>query len=180
MTLLDPQGEAVPQGEIGEVCIRSAAVMRGYWKRPEETAETLRGGWLHTGDLAYRDEEGFYYLVDRAKDMIVTGLGATNVYSRAVEDALVTHPSIRAAAVVGVPHPTMGEAVHAYVIPAGDADISVEELRAHTAGELNELWAPQDIDVIDAFPLTEYGKVDKKALRARWSEQRAVPSGGQA
>ena len=107
MVLLNEQGTEVKQGEVGEVCIRSQAIMQGYWNRPEQTEETLSGGWLHTGDLAYQDEEGFYYLVDRAKDMIISG--GFNVYPREIEDVLTSHPAVAMAAVIGVPDEKWGE-----------------------------------------------------------------------
>jgi fatty-acyl-CoA synthase len=170
MALLDEEGEEVPQGEIGEVCIRSAAVMRGYWKRPEQTAETLRGDWLHTGDLAYRDQEGFYYLVDRAGDMIISG--GFNVYPREVEDVLTAHPDVAMAAVIGVPDEKWGEKVLAVVVPRAGAQIRTGELVQLVKEKKGAIQAPKQVDIVDSLPVTALGKTDKKALRRKyWGER---------
>ena len=166
MALLDQQGKPVPQGDVGEVCIRSAAVMAGYWKRPQETAETLAGGWLHTGDLAYQDEEGFYYLVDRAKDMIISG--GFNVYPREVEDVLTTHPGVAMAAVIGVPDEKWGEKVLAVVVPRDRNAAAAEELMALVKERKGAIQAPKQVDFAESLPLTALGKVDKKALRRQY------------
>lgn len=163
----DAKGQPLPVGEIGEICVRGSMLMAGYWGMPELTAETLVDGWLRTGDAGRLDEDGYLYIVDRFKDMIVTGLGGTNVFCRPVEDALAGHPQVRQAAVIGVPDDTMGELVHAYVVRAPDATVTAEELRRLVAAELNAAWAPATIEFIDGLPLTESGKVDKKALRER-------------
>ncbi|MEV4414687.1 AMP-binding protein [Catellatospora sp. NPDC049609] len=160
-------GTVLPPGEVGEVWVTGSLLMRGYWGMPELTAETLVGGWLRTGDVGRLDADGYLFLLDRAKDMIVTGLSSTNVFCRPVEDVLATHPQVQAAAVIGVPHELHGEAVHAYVVAAPDATVTAEELIALAAGELNAMWAPETVEFVDAFPLTEFGKVDKKALRER-------------
>ena len=143
-------------------------MMDGYHGQPELTAETIVDGWLRTGDIGRLDADGYLFLVDRAKDMIITGYGSTNIYSRPVEDALAAHPQVRAAAVIGVPADDTGEAVHAYVVAEPGADITAEEVRDFVIGELNEMWAPRTVAFVDALPLTAMGKVDKKALRARW------------
>ncbi len=170
MALLDPQGQPVSRGEVGEVCIRSAAVMAGYWKRPDQTAETLAGDWLHTGDLAYQDEEGFYYLVDRAKDMIISG--GFNVYPREVEDVLTTHPAVAMAAVIGIPDEKWGEKVLAVVVPRDPQAADAEELMALVRERKGAIQAPKQLDFVYALPLTALGKVDKKALRRQyWGEQ---------
>jgi fatty-acyl-CoA synthase len=166
MALLDEEGVQVPPGEIGEVCIRSEAVMRGYWKRPQQTAETLAGGWLHTGDLGYQDVEGFYYLVDRAKDMIISG--GFNVYPREVEDVLTAHPGVALAAVIGVPDEKWGEKVVAVVVPKTEEGADAEELIALVKNKKGAIQAPKQIDFVQALPQTSLGKIDKKALRARY------------
>ncbi len=166
MALLDSEGAEVSQGEIGEVCVRSAAVMRGYWQRPEATAETLAGGWLHTGDLGYRDEEGFLYLVDRAKDMIISG--GFNVYPREVEDVLTAHPAVAMAAVIGVPDEKWGEKVIAVVVPRQGESAAEEELIALVKDRKGAIQAPKQVDFVDALPLTALGKTDKKVLRQRY------------
>ncbi|MEH6592556.1 MAG: AMP-binding protein [Halioglobus sp.] len=166
MALLNEHGKEVTTGEVGEVCIRSAAVMRGYWKRPEATAETLADGWLHTGDLARQDEEGFYYLVDRARDMIITG--GFNVYPREVEDVLTGHPAIALAAVIGVPDEKWGEKVIAVVVPRKGEAVQSEELIALVKARKGAIQAPKHIDFVDALPQTALGKTDKKALRTQY------------
>ncbi len=165
----DAGGAVLPAGEVGEVWVTGSLLMRGYWGMPELTAETLVDGWLRTGDVGRLDADGYLYLFDRVKDMIVTGLSSTNVFCRPVEDALAAHPQVQAAAVIGVPHELEGEAVHAYVVTTPDATVTAEELIALVSAELNAMWAPQTVGFVDAFPLTEFGKVDKKALRARYA-----------
>jgi acyl-CoA synthetase (AMP-forming)/AMP-acid ligase II len=163
----DGNGTVVGPGEIGEVWVSAALMTSGYWGQAELTSRTIVDGWLRTGDLGRVDADGYLFLVDRLKDMIVTGATSTNVYSRTVEDALLRHPQVRAAAVIGVPHQSMGEAVYAFVVPAPDAGITAAELREWAVTELNELWAPYAVEFIRDLPLTDVGKVDKKALRAR-------------
>lgn len=163
----DDAGAVVPAGVTGMVWASSVLVMSGYWDDPGLTARTLVDGWLRTGDLGYRDADGYLYLVDRATDMIVTGRGATNVHCRPIEDALFAHPGVRSAAVVGVPDAAVGEAVHAFVVRGDGAEVTAAELRAHVAAALNDTWAPAAVDFVDALPLTANGKVDKLALRER-------------
>ncbi|GAA1614563.1 AMP-binding protein [Catellatospora bangladeshensis] len=164
----DSDGTVLPAGGTGDVWIKGSLMMDGYHGQPELTAETIVDGWLRTGDIGRLDADGYLFLVDRAKDMIITGYGSTNIYSRPVEDALAAHPQVRAAAVIGVPADDTGEAVHAYVVAEPGADITAEEVRDFVIGELNEMWAPRTVAFVDALPLTAMGKVDKKALRARW------------
>ncbi|QMU78106.1 AMP-binding protein [Streptacidiphilus sp. PB12-B1b] len=163
----DENGKPLPAGEVGEVWVTGSLVMTGYWDEPELTREALADGWLRTGDLGYVEEDGYLYLVDRAKDMIVTGRGAANVFSRPVEDVLVAHPEVSAAAVIGVPDESLGEAVHAYVVAVPGATVTGEELRGLVAAELREYCAPSVVEFVDSLPYSETGKVDKKALRAR-------------
>ncbi|MFE9427377.1 AMP-binding protein [Kitasatospora sp. NPDC006697] len=163
----DGDGKPLPAGEVGEIWVAGSLVMTGYWDDPELTRETLVDGWLNTGDLGRLAPDGYLYVVDRAKDMIVTGRGAANVFSRVVEDALTSHPEVRAAAVIGVPDEELGEAVYAYVVRAPGAGVGAEELRALVAGQLREYFAPAVVEFTDGLPVTGMGKVDKKALRAR-------------
>jgi fatty-acyl-CoA synthase len=168
--LFDDADRPVPDGEPGELCVRGPLVMDGYWRRPDETAEALRGGWLRTGDVARRDGEGFLHLVDRKKDMIVSG--GFNVYPREVEDVLLDHPAVAQAAVVGVPDDRWGEAVTALVVPREDATLDVDELREHVRARKGGVQAPKRIEAVDALPLTPLGKPDKKVLRARfWGDR---------
>ena len=164
--LLDDDGNEVAKGEPGELCVRGPLVMKGYWGRPEETADALAGDWLHTGDVAREDEHGFLTIVDRKKDMIVSG--GFNVFPREVEDVISTHPSVAAVAVIGVPDDTWGEAVTAVVVPRPGATIDVVELTALVKERKGAHHAPKSIDIVDSIPLSPLGKPDKKALRARY------------
>lgn len=164
VSLLDDNCEPVPQGMIGEICVRGPLVMSGYWKKPELTEEALRKGWLHTGDLAYQDKHGYFFIVDRKKDMIISG--GFNVYSKEVETTLTMHPAVESAAVIGIPDEKWGEAVKAVVVLRPGEKTSPEELIAFAKGLKGSVKAPKSIDVVNALPLTSLGKVDKKALRA--------------
>jgi fatty-acyl-CoA synthase len=166
VALLDEAGHEVPAGEVGEICVRGPLVAAGYWNRPDETAQAFRHGWLHTGDLARRDADGFLYIVDRSKDMIVSG--GFNVYPREVEDVLTAHPAVAAAGVIGVPDDTWGEAVKAVVVLRTGATVSAEELIALVRERKGPVQAPKSVDFVDALPVTGLGKPDKKALRARY------------
>ena len=168
--LLDDDGNEVPAGEVGEICVRGPLVMKGYWNKPEETAKALRNGWLYTGDLARADADGFLYIVDRSKDMIISG--GFNVYPREVEDVLTQHPAVAAAAVIGVPDGKWGEAVKAVVVLRAGASVSAEELIALVREAKGAVQAPKSVDFADSLPVTGLGKPDKKALRAKyWSGQ---------
>ncbi|MTD55471.1 AMP-binding protein [Amycolatopsis pithecellobii] len=162
--ILDPDGNEVPHGEIGEICVRARGVMRGYWRRPELTAQVLKHGWLYTGDLGYRDDEGYLYLVDRSKDMIISG--GFNVYPREVEDVLMEHPALAAAAVIGTPDERWGEAVRAIVTAREGAAVDVGELKALVRKRKGPHYTPKVIEVVETLPTTPVGKIDKKALRA--------------
>ncbi len=154
----------LPAGEVGEVCVQGPAVMAGYWQRPDETTATLRNGWLHTGDLGRVDDHGSLYLLDRAKDLIITG--GSNVYAVEVEAVLAAHPSVHEAAVVGVRDRTWGELVVAVVVgdPAGEA-----ALGEHCAGALAGYKRPRRYEFVDDLPRNAYGKVLKRELRDRFS-----------
>jgi fatty-acyl-CoA synthase len=166
VALLDENGRQVPPGEPGEICVRGPLVMKGYWNKPEQTAEAFAGGWLHTGDIAREDENGFYTIVDRRKDMIVSG--GFNVFPREIEDVLSTHPAVAAAAVIGVPDAKWGEAVRAVVVLRAGQAASPEELAALVKERKGSHHAPKSVEFVDALPLTAVGKPDKKALRAHY------------
>jgi acyl-CoA synthetase (AMP-forming)/AMP-acid ligase II len=167
----DGKGVALPPGEAGAVWVSGGLTMSGYWGQPQLTEETLVDGWLGTGDVGYLDADGYLFLVDRQKDIIITGLGSTNVYTRPVEDVLAGHPGVSAAAVIGVPDEEEGEAVHAVVVPAAGATVTPEELRELVRSELNDIWTPKRVEFVDELPLTDVGKVDKNALRDRYAAQ---------
>ncbi|MEE4143838.1 MAG: AMP-binding protein [Halieaceae bacterium] len=169
VALLDPEGRPVARGEPGEICVRGPLVMKGYKDMPEQTAEAFAGDWLHTGDVGKLDEEGFLYIVDRTKDMIVTG--GFNVFPREVEDVLATHAAVGQVAVVGVPDEQWGEAVKAVVVlrpGVAAAPALVRELQALVKQAKGSVQAPKSVDFVDAIPTTAVGKPDKKALRARY------------
>ncbi len=168
--LLDDEGNEVERGNAGEVAVRCANMMNGYFKNPEATSETIRDGWLHTGDIAKQDEEGFLYIVDRKKDMIVSG--GFNIYPREIEDVLFEHPAVKGAAVVGVPHEKWGEEVKAIVILHKEKAATEEELIRFVKERKGRLVAPKTVEFWDEIPLTNLGKLDKKAIKARfWDKQ---------
>jgi len=166
--LLDDEGNEVKRGESGEVVVRCANIMTGYFKNPEATAETIKDGWLHTGDIAKQDEEGFLYIVDRKKDMIVSG--GFNIFPREIEDVLFEHPAIKGAAVVGVPHEKWGEEVKAIVVLHEGQSTTQEELIKFVKEKKGSMMAPKTVEFWDEIPLTNLGKVDKKAMRAKFWE----------
>ncbi len=161
--IVDDKGRALPNGSIGEVAVRGPQLMRGYWNLPQATAEALRDGWMHTGDAGVIDDEGFLYIQDRVKDMIVSG--GENVYPREVEDVLYQHPAVAEAAVIGVPDVTWGEAVKAIVVRRPGAQVTAEELLEHCKGRLGGYKRPRSIDFSEALPRNPSGKVLKKELR---------------
>jgi fatty-acyl-CoA synthase len=169
--LFDGEMNEVERGKPGEICLRGALVMNGYWKRPDATEEAFRGGWLHTGDVAVQDEEGYYYILDRTKDMIISG--GFNIYPREVEDALMSHGAVASAAVIGVPDDKWGEAVKAFVVLKAGAAADFESLHAHVKARRGGPWAPKSIDFVEAIAVTGLGKVDRKALRAPYWQGRS-------
>lgn len=162
--VVDEQGHEVPRGTVGEVVVRGANVMVGYWNKPAETAQALREGWLHTGDGATMDEHGYLFIVDRIKDMIVSG--GENVYSAEVESAVARHPAVLSCAVIGVPHERWGEAVHAVVVLKSDAQVDEEEIRAFCREHIAGYKCPKSVEFREALPLSAAGKVLKRDLRA--------------
>ncbi|MGW6020600.1 class I adenylate-forming enzyme family protein [Streptomyces sp. NPDC055099] len=160
---------ALPARQVGEVCVRGETVMLGYYEDPERTAQALHEGWLRTGDLGYLDADGYLFLVDRAKDIIVTGSTSDNVYSRVLEDFLLTLPGVRNAAALGVPDEEFGEAVQIFLATAEGADVDPDAVGAAVTAELGELYTPRKTVLLDRLPTTKVGKVDKKALRAAWT-----------
>lgn len=162
--IVGPDDCELPRGEVGEIVARGPSIMLGYWQMPEATAEALRGGWMHTGDMGRMDEDGYITLVDRLKDMIITG--GENVYSVEVESALATHPSVAALAVIAVPDPKWGERVHAVIVPRPGVTPSAEALTDHCRATLAGYKLPRSFAFVDALPLSAAGKVLKNVLRA--------------
>ena len=168
--IVDDQDQDVPVGEPGEILTRGPHMMRGYWRREEETVRTMRGGWIHTADVARADEDGFIYIVDRAKDMIISG--GMNVYSVEVENVLMEHPAVREACVIGVPDDKWGEAVTAFVVVRENERLGSDELIAFAGRKLAAYSRPKRVDFVPEIPKTPYGKMDKKAIRAQfWKDQ---------
>jgi long-chain acyl-CoA synthetase len=166
----------LPPHAVGQIAVRSPSVMAGYWRNPEATAEVMRGAWYLTGDLGYRDEDSYIYLVDRAKDMIVSG--GENIYSTEVEDALGSHPAVQEVAVFGVPDPHWGEAVYAVVFAR--QPVTADELVAHCRGRIARFKMPRHIELrIEPLPKSAAGKILKRELREpHWAGQQAQVAGG--
>jgi acyl-CoA synthetase (AMP-forming)/AMP-acid ligase II len=162
-SIQDDEDRPLPVGEVGEICSRQLGQMLGYLD-PSRNHEALRDGWVHTGDIGRLDEHGFLYIVDRKKDMVVSG--GFNVFPRQVEDVLSTHPAVAQSAVIGVPHQKWGEAVHAVVVVKPGAEVSEQELIDHVKSALGSVPAPKTIEFTDGVPVNPAGKVDKKAIRA--------------
>jgi long-chain acyl-CoA synthetase len=159
----DADDRPVATGELGEVLARGDSVMRGYWQNPEASAETLRGGWLHTGDVGSLDADGFLTLRDRSKDLIISG--GANIYPREVEEALLCHPAVAEVSVIGAPDATWGETVVAFVVVAKGQHVAAGDLDAHCLARIARFKRPKDYRFVDALPKNNYGKVLKTALR---------------
>ena len=164
--IADAEGNELPRGTVGEILVRGAHMMLGYWNRPEETAAALRCGWMHTGDGGYMDEAGFVFIVDRVKDMIVSG--GENVYSAEVENAVSAHPAVAACAVIGVPDEQWGERVHAVIVCHAGASVTAAEIRDHTKTLIAGYKAPRTIELVDSMPISGAGKILKRELRKRY------------
>ncbi len=168
--VVDGDDRPLPPGETGEIAVYGPTVMTGYWRQPEITAETLRGGWLHTGDIGLRDHDGLLRLVDRKKDMIVSG--GENVYSTEVENALTDHPDILEAAVFAVPDKDLGERVHATLVLQPGKSLTLETVQGHCRAQIAGYKIPRSIAIADALPKTAAGKVQKADLRAaHWNRK---------
>ncbi len=161
--IIDEDGNPVPDGTAGEVCFRGPNMMHGYYKRPDANASTMVDGWVRTGDVGYRDEDGYFFLVDRTKDMIIRG--GENIYPREIEDVLLEHEAVKEAAVIGRPDEVRGEEVHAVVALAGDVDVA--ELEEHCRARLAPFKVPTSWEVVEELPKTSTGKIDKKPLREK-------------
>ena len=175
--IVDDAGNPVPLGEPGEIAVKNDAIMSGYWNNSIATIGVLRDGWYLTGDMGRMDEDGFVYLVDRKKDMIISG--GENVYSREVEEAIASHPAIADCAVMGIPDPKWGEAVHAVVVCAKGLSVSEEELIAHCRTLIANYKKPRSVAFVDALPRLASGKIDKKQLRQETRAALAAVAGTQ-
>ena len=172
LKIVADDGRECGPGEVGEVCMRSKCVMQGYWQKPEATAEAVRTGFLHTGDMGYLDEDSFLFIVDRKKDMIISG--GENIYSREVEEALLMHPAVSEVAVIGAPDEKWGESVAAVVVLKAGATASGEELSEHCRALIAGYKRPKIVKFVEAMPrISSTNKIDKRALRAPfWAEQK--------
>jgi acyl-CoA synthetase (AMP-forming)/AMP-acid ligase II len=169
LRIADDEGRELPAGEVGEIVFRAPSVMSGYHGRPDATAEAFHGGWFHSGDLARLDDEGYLWLVDRKKDMIISG--GENIYPAEVERVLREHPAVGDVAVVGVPHPRWVETPLAVVVPAQPAQApSLAELRDHCGAALASFKKPSGLVLVDALPRNASGKVLKRELRAAYGD----------
>ena len=163
LRVVDPEDRDVVLGTVGEVLVRGPHVMKGYWNKPELTAEALRGGWMHTGDGAYLYEDGYLFIVDRLKDMIFSG--GENVYSAEVENVLMQHPSVAMCAVIGVPDEKWGERVHAVIVCRAGQSVTEAELLTHCHAVITNDKAPRSLEFRTELPLSGAGKILKKDLR---------------
>jgi len=168
---LEDPTKNMPVGEPGELLVQGPQVMREYWNMPEETATTIVNGWLHTGDIAYMDEDGYFFIVDRKKDMIISG--GYNVYPRDIDEVLFEHPKVQEACAIGIPHPSRGEQVKAFVVLVPGQTATCEEIIAYCSGKLAKYKLPTQVEFIEELPKTNVGKVLRKDLRARELAQRS-------
>ena len=169
--IVDEEDRQRPAGEMGEITVRGDLVMRGYWNKPEATAETLRGGWLHTGDVGCLDEDGYLYITDRKKDMIISG--GANIYPREIEEVLCRHPGVFEAAVIGIPDAHWGEATRALVVAREGVRLTEAEIVEHCRQHMASYKKPQSVEFLPALPKNAYGKVLKRELRDRFWADRA-------
>jgi long-chain acyl-CoA synthetase len=164
--IVDDTDRDVAVGEVGEIIVRSEAMMKGYWQLPEQTAEKLKGGWLHTGDLGKFDEDGYLYVIERKDDMIISG--GVNIYPREIEEVLYGHPAIREAAVIGVPDAYWGEALKAVVAVKSDATLTGDEVIRFCGERLAGYKKPKSVDFVQELPKSPQGKILKKAIRNKY------------
>jgi acyl-CoA synthetase (AMP-forming)/AMP-acid ligase II len=161
--ITDPDDQELPRGEVGQILVRGEHVMSGYWNKPRETEAALRDGWMHTGDAGYMDERGYVFVVDRIKDMIITG--GENVYSVEVENAVAKHPAVAQVAVVGMPDEQWGERVHAVVVCHAGTTVTLDGLQQTCRELIANYKLPRSLDVVDALPVSGAGKILKRELR---------------
>ena len=176
---LPGRSDPLPAGQAGEIVARGDVVMPGYWNNPEASAEALRGGWLHTGDIGYFDEQGFLFLLDRAKDMVISG--GNNVYPREVEEVIILHPQVANCVVFGIPDDYWGEAVHAVVVPKPGASLTAQDIIAFCGEHMAGYKKPKAVDFVDELPVSGYGKILRREVRdAYWVGHEGRIGGGAA
>ena len=176
MRLIDDEGHTVPDGEIGEIAIRGHNVMKGYWGNPEATAEAIRDGWFRTGDMARVDEDGYYYIVDRKKDLIIRG--GYNVYPREIEEVLHEHPAVAEVAVIGMPHPELGEEIGAAVTLKPGTSATPAELRAFARDKVAAYKYPRRVWLVDALPKGPTGKILRREVHRPMKVPERPPRSG--
>jgi long-chain acyl-CoA synthetase len=164
--VVDDNDKELPRGEVGEVIVRGYHMMKGYWNLPEATAEVMRNGWIHTGDMGYLDPEGYLFLVDRKRDVIISG--AFNIYPKELEDVIAAHPNVKEAAVIGVPDEKWGEAVKAVVVPKAGETVTEQEIIDYCRDHMAGFKKPKSVDVVSELPRNPYGKVLKTVLREQY------------
>jgi long-chain acyl-CoA synthetase len=174
MRLVDEDDRDVEQGQPGEIIVRGHSVMKAYYNRPEATEQAMRGGWFHTGDIAYMDTDGYFFIIDRKKDMIIRG--GYNIYPRELEEVLMTHPAVSLVAVLGVPHEVLGEEVKAYIIRKPGTTITVEELTVWCKEQMAAYKYPRYIEFRESLPMTATGKILKRELREQEQQHEASSS----
>jgi long-chain acyl-CoA synthetase len=163
MRVVDGEGREVPVGEVGEIAIRGHNIMRGYWRRPEATAEAIPDGWFRSGDLGRVDEDGYFFIVDRKKELIIRG--GFNVYPREVEEVLYEHPAVGEAAVIGLPHESLGQEVAAAVALKPGAQATPEEIRDYVKGQVAPYKYPRHVWIVQVLPKTATGKILRREIR---------------
>ena len=175
--IVDANGNEVPRGMVGEIVVQGENVKLGYWAKPTETAAAVQNGWMHTGDGGFIDEDGFVYIADRIKDMIISG--GENVYSVEVENAIAKHPAVAQCAVIGVADADRGERVHAVVCLVAGATLELDELRTHCKQEIAGYKVPRSMDIVDSFPMSGAGKILKRDLRQKYAQSNGIGVGAQ-
>jgi acyl-CoA synthetase (AMP-forming)/AMP-acid ligase II len=163
--IVDDQNRPQPPGTIGEICLAGANITAGYWRDADATERALAAGWLHTGDIGYLNEEGFLFITDRKKDLIIKG--GENISPREIEEALYLHPAVAEAAVVGIPHPTYGEEVCAVLRLKSEAQATAEEIRRHAGGYVTKFKVPATVEFWAELPKNSNGKILKREIRSR-------------
>jgi long-chain acyl-CoA synthetase len=163
MKIVDLDGRDLPQGEEGEIVLKGPMVMKGYWNLPEETAQAIKDGWLYTGDIGYVDEDGYFFITDRKKDIIIKG--GENISPRVIEEVLYAHPAVSEASVIGIKDRVYGEEIKAFVTLKPGRETTSEEILEYCRGKLKKFFVPKEVVILDAMPKTLVGKILKKELR---------------
>jgi len=170
MKVVDDNDFEVPVGELGEIVLRGENILKGYFKNPAATEQAFRNGWFHTGDVGYRDQDGFFYIVDRKTDMIIRG--GENIYPREIDEVLYQHPAVAAAATIGVPDPLYGEEVAAFIVLKDGAKVSEQDLIDHCRNDLADYKCPKRIHIVRDIPKGPTGKLLKRELAETFKDRR--------